>query len=93
MRVLWLASGEKQKVLHEARRNHENKSNIYSNGGCWTLCVHLFTKKWQVSSRANKIEKEKCPSHAISQIPFARNIQYAKLPYFGVMCPEPGHWY
>lgn len=40
-----------------------------------------------------KQKKKKCPSHTISQIPFARNIQYAKLPYFGVMCPEPGHWY
>lgn len=93
MRVLWLASGENQKVLPEARRNHKDKSNIYSNGGCWRLCVHLFTKKRQVTSRTNTIEKEKISFTCHFSNSFARNIQYAKLSYFGVMCPEPVHWY
>lgn len=29
------------------------------------------------------------PAHAISQIPSAKNIQYTKVPYFAVLCPEP----
>lgn len=28
------------------------------------------------------------PAHAISQIPSAKNIQYTKVPYLGVACPE-----
>lgn len=28
------------------------------------------------------------PAHAISQVPSALNVQYVKVPYFGVPCPE-----
>ena len=27
-----------------------------------------------------------------SQIPSPEEIQYAKVPYFGVVCPEPRHY-
>lgn len=32
------------------------------------------------------------PTPAISQIPSAGNIQHAKVPYLGVVCPEPCHF-
>ena len=33
------------------------------------------------------------PVHAISQILSAWNTDSAKLPYVGVVCPEPHHYY
>lgn len=90
--LLWLSQWSY--FSHLARSIHSHPSPCAFSSKIRTLlsCEYregTLQRKvfWPASGKGQKV----LPTYVISQIPSSGNIQYARVPYLGALCPDPHH--